>query len=77
MLRDVSTQWNSTFDMSDFVVEHEVVIDMITDKHKLGLSSYALDEKEWEFLRQVRDVLKVSCSHHVSRHALTRWHYRS
>ena len=50
----------------DFAVEHEVAIDTIRDKHKVGLSSYALDEKEWELLRQVQDVLKVSCSHHVS-----------
>ena len=53
MLCDVSTRWNSTFDMSNFAVEYEVAIDIITDKHKLGLSSYALDEHEWELLRQV------------------------
>ena len=53
MPHDVSTRWNSTFDMSDFAVEYKVAIDTITDKHKLGLSSYALDKHEWELLRQV------------------------
>jgi hypothetical protein len=57
--RDVTTRWNSTFDMLDFVLKYRVAIDGITDKHKLGLSSYGLDDHEWVLLEQLHDVLKV------------------
>lgn len=60
LLRDVSTWWNSSFDMVDVAIDYGVGIDAITDKVRLGLSSYALDKHEWDLLRQVQDVLKVS-----------------
>ena len=46
--------------MVDVAIDYGVGIDAITDKVRLGLSSYVLDEHEWDLLRQVRDVLKVS-----------------
>lgn len=57
--RDVSTRWNSTFDMLDFALEYRKAIDAITDTRKLGLGAYELNEEEWSLVRQLRDVLKV------------------
>ena len=43
--------WNSTFDMLDFALWYWAGIDGIMDKNKLGVSGYALGEKDWELLR--------------------------
>ena len=56
----MSTHWNSAFDMVDFGVLYDQVIESITDKWKLGLGQFAIDEHEWQLLRQLRNVLKVS-----------------
>jgi hypothetical protein len=65
MPRDVRTRWNSTFDMLDFALLYRVAINAITDKARLGLVNLALDDDEWELLRQLRDVLKVSLASYV------------
>ncbi|KAJ8591953.1 hypothetical protein M405DRAFT_685145, partial [Rhizopogon salebrosus TDB-379] len=59
MPRDVSTRWNSTFDMLEFAINYRKAIDAMTDKRKLGLGVYELDEHEWTLVMQLRDVLKV------------------
>ena len=46
--------------MVDFVIIYRAPVDSITNKQSLGLGKYALDEHEWEVLKQLRDVLKVS-----------------
>ncbi|KIJ15695.1 hypothetical protein PAXINDRAFT_11295 [Paxillus involutus ATCC 200175] len=56
---DVSTQWNSTFDMLEFALEYRWGIDMITDKWKLGLGVYKLQEHKWTLIKQLRDILKI------------------
>ena len=58
--QDVATCWNSMFDMLDFVLEYWAGIDVITDKNKLGVNQYTLGDKEWELLKQLCNVLKVS-----------------
>ena len=57
--RDVSTHWNSTFDVADFMCEYHVAIEAITDKWRLGLTDLALDDHEWDLLKQLCGVLKV------------------
>jgi len=59
MPRDVTTRWNSTFDMLDFAVEHIAAIDAITSDHDMKLRQYELSEDEWAAARQLWDVLKV------------------
>ncbi|KAG2112248.1 uncharacterized protein F5147DRAFT_528837, partial [Suillus discolor] len=62
MPRDVSTRWNSTFDMLNFALEYRNAIDVIVDKQKLGLGEYVLEDGEWMLVKQLHDVLKV-CGH--------------
>ena len=59
ILHDVLTRWNSTCDMADFIVDYRVPIEDITDKWRLGLTVYTLDDHEWELLGQLHNVLKV------------------
>jgi hypothetical protein len=59
MPRDVSTRWNSTFDMLDFALQHQYALQVITSNLDLGLRRYELDREEWKTARQLRDILKV------------------
>jgi hypothetical protein len=60
MPRDVTTRWNSTFDMLNFALEYRAGIDAMTDKRKLGLGEYEMSDEEWSIVKQLCDVLKVS-----------------
>ncbi|KAG0705866.1 hypothetical protein DFH29DRAFT_799488 [Suillus ampliporus] len=55
---DVSTRWNSTYDMLNFALEYRKGIDAITDKRKLGLGEYELKPNEWLLVKQFCDILK-------------------
>lgn len=57
---DVSTQWNSTYDMLKFVVEYREAIDAITGNQKMKLRQYELDEEDCEIATKLHDALKVS-----------------
>jgi hypothetical protein len=59
MPRDVTTRWNSTFDMLDFAVEHTEAIDNITGDRDMKLRQYELSEDDWDMARKLRNVLKV------------------
>ena len=59
MPHDVSTRWNSTFNMLDFAIEHIAAINTITGDRDMKLRQYELSEDDWNFARQLQDVLKV------------------
>jgi hypothetical protein len=59
MPRDVSTRWNSTYDMLKFAYTYREAIDKITGERALKLREYELLESEWETVKQLRDSLKV------------------
>ena len=59
MPHDITTQWNSTFDMLNFAVEHIAAINVITSDCDMKLRQYELSEDEWDVACQLRDVLKV------------------
>ena len=56
---NISTRWNSTFNMLDFTVKHIALIDAITSDREMKLRQYELSEDEWDVARQLWDVLKV------------------
>ena len=59
MPRDVSTRWNSTFDMLKFAIEYRLAIDTITAEHDMKLRNYELGKEEWKVAEELCDVLKV------------------
>ena len=66
MLHNVLTCWNSALDMLDFGVSYKQAIETMTDKCKLGLAKFVIDEHEWELLKQLRNVLKVRQTNYIS-----------
>lgn len=59
MPRDVSTRWNSTFDMVNFAIDYQTAIDAITGNHDMKMRNLELDAPEWEIAKELRDTLKV------------------
>lgn len=59
MPQDVSTQWNSTFDMLRFAIEYRLAIDTITAERSMKLCDYELGKDEWKVAEELCEVLKV------------------
>ena len=59
MPRDVSTRWNSTYEMLKFAYQYHEAIDKITGDQAMKLRDYELLERKWETVKQLRDSLKV------------------
>lgn len=57
--RDVSTRWNSTYDMLSVALEYQKVVDSMCADRVLDLRKYELSTREWTIARQLADVLKV------------------
>jgi hypothetical protein len=65
MPRDVTTRWNSTYDMLVFALEYRAAIDQICGTKANGLRKYEISAGEWRIAGQLRDVLKVSPFFHA------------
>lgn len=59
MPRDVSTRWNSTFDMLSFAYDYKVAIVKITSDINNNLRQFELESMEWEIVEELVNVLKV------------------
>ena len=57
--RDVTTRWNSTFEMLDFAFAHQKALDLMTQDQANGLREYELSGEDWIIVGQMRDGLKV------------------
>jgi len=57
---DVSTCWNSTFDIVEFAIQYRVTIDTMTTVHGFDLRKYELVPDEWKIAIELQDVLRVS-----------------
>ena len=60
MPRDVSTRWNSTFDMLEFAIQYRTAIDAMTAAHDFGLRQCKLVPAEWKVAGELQEILKVS-----------------
>jgi hypothetical protein len=58
--RDVTTRWNSTFDMMSVAVEYRSAIETFTADRKNGIRDLELSETEWVIAGQLCDILKVT-----------------
>ncbi|KAF8161867.1 hypothetical protein BJ912DRAFT_865291 [Pholiota molesta] len=56
MPRDVTTRWNSTYDMLVFAYEYRKAIDTLTS-HR-SLRAYELSDDDWEIVEQLIGVLR-------------------
>ena len=56
---DVSTRWNSTYDMLKFVCTYHDAINKITDDRAMKLREYELKDDELKIFEELRDSLKV------------------
>jgi len=59
MPRDVSTWWNSSFDMLEFALLYQELLDDLTGIRKMKLRPCKLSEQEWTIAEQLASVLKV------------------
>jgi hypothetical protein len=64
MPRDVTTRWNSTYDMLYFALEYRAAIESITSDRKNNLRQFELVEDEWVIVKELQDTLKVCDAQH-------------
>ena len=60
MPRNVTTCWNSTYNMLDFAIEYRRAINAMMNDWNNDLWSFKLDGNEWKMVGQLCDVLEVS-----------------
>ena len=68
MPHDVSTWWNSTFDMLDFAIEYHPAIDTMTATWEFNLCKYKLVPSDWVIAGELWDVLQVFLFHSLDIH---------
>ena len=66
MPHDVSTCWNSTYDMLNFALDYRVALDSITANPDKKLREYELSWEEWKIVGHLQSVLKVCLIFFVS-----------
>ncbi|KAK2461380.1 hypothetical protein APHAL10511_006604 [Amanita phalloides] len=56
---NVTTRWNSTFDMLDMAIRYQLAIDLITQKRDPGLQDLELTSDEWKLAKQLQGILQI------------------
>ena len=59
MPQDISTHWNSTFDMVNFAIDYQLAIDAITGNCDMKMQSLELDAPEWTIAKELCETLKA------------------
>ena len=76
--RDITTRWNSTYNMLTFILEYCPLVEKFTVDRKNEIRELELSEEEWAIITQLNDVLMVcgcvihgfNCGHHSHFHSL-------
>lgn len=61
MPRDVTTRWNSTYQLLKFALAYRQAIDLMTERHR-DLHDFQLEDDEWVVLKALKDILEVCLS---------------
>ena len=56
---DVSTRWNSTYDMLEFALEYRTALNMMTADRDMKLRQFELSKKEWGMATELCKALQV------------------
>ena len=64
MPRDISTRWNSTYDMLEFATRYRAAIDGMTVVRKFDLCRYELVHTKWQIAMELQEILMVSNASH-------------
>ena len=59
MPRDVTTQWNLTYDMLEYALKHRKAVNALTQQRDLKLRKLELADDEWAVLKELHNVLQV------------------
>ena len=62
MLWDVSTRWNSTYNMVEFAIEYRAALNITTADRDMNLCKFELSKKEWGMVTDLSEVLQVCLS---------------
>jgi len=57
MPHDVSTHWNSTYDMLEFPAEYCAALNTMTADHDMNLRQFELSKKEWGMATELCEAL--------------------
>jgi hypothetical protein len=60
MPRDVATRWNYTYEMLNFAYIYRDAYNELTSNRDMKMRKYEIEDSEWEIVKQLADVLKVS-----------------
>jgi hypothetical protein len=66
MPRDVSTRWNSTYDMIEFAVFYRAALNIMTADLDMNLRQFELSKKEWSMANELSEVLQVCVFFYLS-----------
>jgi len=56
---DVTTRWNSMYDMLMVVNKYRAAVDTITGDQDMKLWKFELTTEEWEVAKQLESILKI------------------
>lgn len=59
MPHDMSTRWNSTYDMLEFAPKYHATLDIMTADRDMKLCKFELSKKEWGMATELCEVLRV------------------
>ena len=59
MPRDVTTRWNSTYDMLEFADKYCAALNVMTADRNMKLRKFELSKKEWVMAAELCEVLQV------------------